>query len=716
MDFYTSYKEGRPVRLCENTRKFAYESLNHKYGLDTVKTPSVSLDHIENIAGMTEIDKYDAAIYEIAVKAPIRICENERISGAATLGLAINHIVPFTIGGNAVIWSISHVTLDFNMPLEIGINGIRANVISSASKYASSDCDDAERKKRFLKSAVHCLDCFEKWHERYIKALKDLPGYEQNYKNLLRVPFETPRSFYEAVQSLWFVFAFTRLCGNWSGIGRIDYMLGKYLKHDLESGIITLDEAREILAHFFIKGCEWITGTSVGSGDAQHYQNIVLSGIDENGYEITNEVTYLVLDIIEELGISDFPVTIRINSKSPEKLLKRAAEVIRHGGGVIAVYNEDLIINALVNYGYPVKDARLFANDGCWEVQIPGKTNFSYYPFDSLALLQKVTLQEYGDTCDFESFDALYEKYKEDLKNCVEGIYNIFAPQYVKTDNGVWDTAPSTPCTVVSIFEKSCIDKARSYTEGGAIYEVRSPHLGGLPDTANSLYAIKKLVFDDKKISFREFMNVLKNNWEGNEALRKYVLEHYTYFGNDSDEVDMTAAKILSDFADICDNLNGRVPIKFPAGVSTFGRQLEWAPHRFAAPYGRKKGEVLSGNMTPAPGTDKAGATAIIKSYCKSDLSRIYNGAALDIRLLSSDVNGEEGIDAIIGLIRGFAALGGFFMQMDVADEQLLLDAQAHPENYQTLSVRVSGWNARFVTLNKEWQDMIIQETHRNNG
>ena len=147
-----------------------------------------------------------------------------------------------------------------------------------------------------------------------------------------------------------------------------------------------------------------------------------------------------------------------------------------------------------------------------------------------------------------------------------------------------------------------------------------------------------------------------------------------------------------------------------PAGVSTFGRQLEWSPERLSAPHGRKQGEVLAANCSPTPNTDKEGATAIIRSYCKADLSGLASGAALDIRLLPSSIEGESGLQALISLIKGFVALGGFFMQPDVVDASLLKEAQANPENYQTLSVRVSGWNARFVTLNKEWQDMVISQ------
>lgn len=705
MKFYTSYCEQRPVRLSEKTRRFAYDSLHHKYGADTMQTPYVKLDHIENYDELTPLEQYNAAIHEIVTKAPVRICQDELISGAATLGLAISHLVPAVRNQDisTAMPSISHLTVDFETVLKKGINGIKQDVESALQKV------QGERERAFLNSARHCIDCFEIWHCRYLEALKDKAGFEQNYANLQRVPFQPASSFYEAVQSIWFTFAFIRLCGNWPGIGRIDYILGDYLKKDLAQGRLTYEQAREILAHFFIKGCEWVRGGDYGSGDAQHYQNIVLAGVDTDGKEIANEVTYLVLDILEELGISDFPTTVRLNSDSPQQLLKRTAEVIRHGGGVVAVYNEDLILDSLTKYGYSPDEARRFANDGCWEVQVPGKTYFTYIPFDALQVLQTDALKQY-ENVDFSSFEDLYAAFCQALRTKIENIYEMIVRNLERKTDG-WDWKPAVPCTVVSLFEQGCIQKGRSYLEGGPVYTVASPHIGGVADVANSLYAIQKLVYEEEKLSFSELMQILKNNWDDCEPLRRYVQTHYVYYGNDNDEADGLAARILDDFADCCKALDGRCPFRFPGGVSTFGRQLEWRPMRLACPHGRKAGEILAGNLSPTPDTDMEGATAVIRSYCKADLTRQVTGAALDVKLFPSLIKGQEGTDAIISLLQGFLKLGGCFMQLDVIDNQTLKDAQEHPENYQTLSVRVSGWNARFVTLNREWQDMIIERT-----
>ncbi|MBQ6825536.1 MAG: hypothetical protein IJP34_02610 [Clostridia bacterium] len=697
----------RPVRLSEETRKFAFDSLNHKYGLETWGTPAVLMDDYEGFEYLTPLQKYDAAIERIAKTAPIRICEGERLSGAATLGLAIGHQIPAMFNSELGIFgSVSHLTIDFETVIKKGINHIQKQAEESMKKYKGTE------KEQFVLSCLHCLNCMKIWHERYLNELKNKSEYRKNFENLQNVPFEPAANFYEAVQSIWFTFAFVRLCGNWPGIGRIDWLLGEYLEKDLADGTLTLDEAREILAHFFIKGCEWVRGGDYGSGDAQHFQNIVLAGVDENGKEVTNVVTYLVLDILEELGISDFPTTVRINKNTDKKLLTRVAEVIRLGGGVVAVYNEDLIIDSLTDYGYELKEARKFANDGCWEIQIPGKTRFGYIPFDALQIFQQITLDNYSENACFLDFNSLYNVFIDGLRNKVTEIFSEVNKRnfvYTALPTKDWKWASDMPCTVVSLFEEGCIENGCSYFEGGPIYNILSPHIGGLPDVVNSLYAIKKLVFDEHKVSFAEMMRLLKNNWEGNETLRQYTLNKYSYFGNDNDEVDVIAKNIIKDFSDICDNIISRY--KTPAGISTFGRQLEWSPYRFATPYGKKAHDILSGNFSPTPGTDKEGATAIIKSYCKADLKRTVSGAALDIKLLPAAVNGENGIEAISSLIKGFVTLGGHFMQLDIADTELLKKAQEHPEEYQNLSVRVSGWNARFVTLNREWQDMIIAQT-----
>ena len=574
-------------------------------------------------------------------------------------------------------------------------------------------------QRQIIRSFDNVIDAIRIWHGRYLAATKDVrPDLHQT---LLQVPFYPATNFREAIQSVWFIFAFTRLCGYWPGIGRLDWLTGPYLEADLAAGLLTMDEAREIMASFFIKGCEWIlSDTPQTTGDAQHYQNLVLGGIDEDGREVTNAVTYLALDIVEELGISDYPITIRLNAETPEVLLQRIAEVMRHGGGIVALYNEPLILRSLETEGYAPREARSFANDGCWEIQLPGRTNFSYSPFDGLQILNHLLHIDSDDSIpSFSSAEAIYQAYLIQLKQVIYSLYQKRITDVYELREGRWRSIePVKPSAVISLFEDGCLRKGQFYDDLGPDFTLRSPHIGGAPDVANSLHAIDQLIFREKKLTLVELIRLLRNNWEGAEPLRQYVRTRYTYYGNDADEADHWHSRLLNDFADIVHQCakDRPCPVAFIPGVSTFGRQVDWLPNRTATAFGYRKGDILAGNDSPTPGTDCEGATAMIKSHCKADLVRQSCGAALDVKILPATLAGENGIEALIGLMRGFLALDGFFLQLDAVDVQTLLDAQLHPEDYKTLSVRVSGWNARFVTLNREWQNMIIERNAQAQG
>ena len=592
-------------------------------------------------------------------------------------------------------------------------------VLRDASPLANDAVPAVQRRGAdLLRAMAMCLDAADVWHARYVAELERLAvastgaerdNYLRTRDALRNVPENPPETFHEAVQSLWFMYAFQRLMGNWSGIGRIDGMLGPYLERDLAEGRITLDEARETLAHFWIKGCEWIGAFDRrGSGDAQHYQNIILSGVDAAGRDITNPVTYLVLDIVEELHISDFPIAVRIGKNTPAKLLRRIAEVQRHGGGIVAVYNEDVVIDALVKFGYGLEEARGFTNDGCWETLIPGKTNFIYSPFDGLAMLHEVlglhdTNAPIPDHADFES---LYAAFVARLARHIDG-HNRGADGFAKS-------GPPTP--LLSMFVDDCIERGRGYYDRGSHYNVLAPHIGGMANVANSLLAIRALVFEDAYLTLPEFVQILRDDWAGQEHLRRLVLKRFAFYGNDNDDADEMVQRVFNDYTNLVAAVPEREGVLRPAGISTFGREIEWSfenSGRRASPDGHRRGEVLATNFSPSPGTDTAGPTAVLKSYCKMDFTRCPNGATVELKVHPDTVRGEQGVDALVGLMRGFVTLAGMFLHIDVVDSALLLDAQRHPEKYPNLSVRIAGWSARFATLDKHWQDMVIGRTQQ---
>ncbi len=714
MIFPTASLQPRPIRLSERTRDWAWRSMHGEFGDDALSHMAVSLDDINSFDQLSDIDKQDIGIRRIAEAAPLRICPEELLCGAATLGSGIIHYGPAYYHGKPAFECRSHLTLKLDKVLREGLDSYKADIARRLT-----DPSLADDQRRVLLSLDNVIEAIRIWHGRYLAATKDTRP--DMHAVLQQVPFGPATNYREAMQSIWFIFAFTRLCGNWPGLGRLDWLVGSLLDDDLNAGRLTLEEAREIMASFFIKGCEWIqSNTPQKTGDAQHYQNLVLGGIDEEGREVTNAVTYLALDIVEELGISDYPITVRLNENTPEKLLRRIAEMMRHGGGIVAVYNEPLILRSLLREGYTLQEARSFANDGCWEIQMPGRTNFSYSPFDGLQILNHVLgLDHDGPIPEFSGIEALYQAYLVELDQVIHGLYKKRISDVYELRDGRWRMiVPMKPNSVVSLFEDGCIQKGQLYDDLGPDYTLRSPHIGGAPDVANSLHAINQLVFVEKKISLAELVALLRSNWEGAESLRQYVRTKYTYYGNDADEADLWHARLLNDFADLVHACaEGReYPVKFVPGVSTFGRQIEWLPNRTATAFGYRKGDILSGNDSPTPGTDCAGATAMIKSHCKADLIRQSCGAALDVKILPATLSGENGVDALIALMRGFLALDGFFLQLDAVDVATLRAAQENPQEYKTLSVRVSGWNARFVTLNREWQNMIIERNAQAGG
>ena len=339
-----------------------------------------------------------------------------------------------------------------------------------------------------------------------------------------------------------------------------------------------------------------------------------------------------------------------------------------------------------------------FANDGCWEIIIPGKTCFGYQPFDALLLLQETLgLGPVNTTTPFfADFEQLYSEYLRRFAFQVTSLLNA-------------SNRSTHPTPLISLLVDGCVEKARSYYDLGPKYSVLSPHPGGLPDVANSLLVIKRVVYENKELTLGEFADILRRDWEGYEGFRQRIRNEFDFFGNDASEVDALMRRLFDDYTGLVAKSPKRSGILRPAGVSTFGREgSAYLPNRTAAASGQRKGDILAPNFSASPGTDRRGPTAVIKSHCSVDFSRLPCGAALDLKIMPTSVRGDSGIAAMTAMMRTFVEMGGIFMQLDVVDTDLLRDAQAHPERYPNLAVRISGWSARFATLGKEWQELVI--------
>lgn len=689
-----------PRRLSDITHHLAQIGLSGEHGRNL---SYANWDFPEGRdASLSNNMKYGYAAMSIARNAPLRILPGELIVGSATLREGAQHITPLL-----KMSSISHTTVGFEKVLNTGYKGLRAEIEERLNRGGLDD-----HGTDLLQSMLLTLDAATVWQQRNVELLKEMQqkasAEEQKFygniiETLEHVPENPPRNFREAIQSLWSMYAFFRLMGNWSGIGRFDRMLYPYLERDLNDGTLTLDEARELVAHFWIKGTEWI-GEHNATGDAQFYQNIILGGIDRNGKEVTNALTYLVLDVVEELHISDYPIAVRIGDKTPEKLYRRIAEVQRFGGGIVSVYNENVVIDGLIKFGYPEEEAREFTNDGCWEAIIPGKTAFTYSPIDMMQPLFRALKLDQNEALSYTDFESLYKSFLVELDKDVNNLQSAL-------DNSWQDHV--TPSPLVSMFVEGCIEKGLGYAERGPKYTVNGIHYGGVSDTANSLQVLKKLVFEEHYIELNDFIDILRKNWEGNEGLRRLVQNRFEFYGNDNAESDEMMVRVFNDYSNIVGQVKERNGVKRPCGISTFGREVDWRMMRRATPEGSRVGDILATNCSPTPGSDRKGPTAVLNSYCKLDFTRCPNGATIELKVLPDSVKDENGVVALVGLLKTFREKGGFYMHVDVVDTATLIDAQMHPDRYPNLPVRVAGWSARFTTLCKEWQDMVIQRTQQ---
>lgn len=704
-----------PGRLSPRTTSLARQYLTGQFRKDLLVAPFSSAD-LGDVEGLPQILIHGRMAELIAGRAPLGFRPYEKIIGAAPFKNAIWHMVPGMDRG-----SISHTTADFGDAVSKGLRGIEADLVLSAAEAADPE------KRLFAEALGHVVHAMRIWRDRQIEACDDFLSARPEDPDadnvrairatLAVVPENPPSSFREALQSFWSFFEFQRLCGNWSGLGRFDQILGPYLEKDLAAGVLTLDEARELVAHFWIKGTEWCWGMrqlnpdEPGSGDAQHYQNVILGGVGPDGTNVENAVTYLVLDVIEELHISDYPVAVRVNSRTSQNLLRRIAEVQMLGGGIVSIYGEEVVLEGLRRFGYPPEEAAAFTNDGCWEVIIPGQTRFGYTPFDILHVFQQALLEE-DAPADLESlYAACLRRLGERLAEIRETIIlPRFYQEAVDPGTGAKTLVPDDPCTdaVLSLVMPSCRASRRSYTSFGTKYTVCAIHAGGLPDVANSLLAIKRYVFEEKRLSLPDLIGLLKRDWDGAEQLRGEIRKGLVCYGNDDDEADAMLRRVFDDYAAAVGRVDPVPGVLIPTGVSTFGREIAFAPQRAATAFGCHAHAYLAPNLSPTPGTERNALTAVINSYCKMDFTKTPNGCPLDLRLSAGFRRAPGAADLLASVLRVFHDQGGFYLQLDAIDADTLRAAQKDPDRYPNLVVRISGWSARFASLSREWQEMVI--------
>jgi len=458
----------------------------------------------------------------------------------------------------------------------------------------------------------------------------------------------------------------------------------------------------------------------VANAFGQNTQTITISGVNKEGKDITNELSYLFLEAYKNLKVFTTDLSVRINKNTPKEFLKEALRVFRHTSG-IAFYNDDVIIPALVKSGYSLDDARDYVLIGCVEPTGQGNAfSATGRMFMNLPGVLELTLNngysnlskgydglQTGDPSTFRSFDEFFEAFKKQLKYNVElcvKIAKIGDEEAIK-----YFQHPFT-----SAFIGNCLEQGKDYVCGGAKYNFSSITGYGFATLVDSLYNIKKVAFEEQQMSLAEFIEILNSNFVNHEDLRQRLINKYPKWGNDIVEIDQFAIELWDLFTQ---EVAKHAPLRggrYSAGAYSMGIHVMEGFFTRPSADGRKAMEPISNSLSPVNRVEKNGLTAILNSVAKLNYEHATNGVAVNIRMHPQNLNTEEGIEKLYFLLKGYFEKGGMQIQPNVVSTETLRDAQQHPENYPDLIVKVGGYNATFVDLGTPIQNDIIDRLEHN--
>lgn len=538
------------------------------------------------------------------------------------------------------------------------------------------------------------------------------------------VPAHAPRDMQEAIQMYWFVHlgTVTELNG-WDCMnpGHIDQHLYPFYQKGLADGTMTREKAKELLSCFWIKFNNQPAPPKVGvtaleSGTYNDFTNINIGGIDKYGNNAVNELSYIILEIQEELHELQPGLSIHVSKVTPDDFVVAGAKVIRQGHGYPSVFNPDTYTKELVRQGKTQEDANEGGCSGCIEVGAFGKEAYILTGYLNTPKILEITLNngidpitgkklglETGDPRTFTSYEQLYEAYHKQMiyfvnlklavNNYIERMFSLYAP-----------------ATFLSLFIDDCITRGRDYYSGGARYNTTYIQCTGLGTITDCLSTLKKHVFEDKKFTMDELLHAVANNFEGNEKMRQFIMNRTPFFGNDDDYADSIAVKVYNDLvAAIEGHPNTR-------GGKTQLNMLSTTCHNYfgsvcgASVNGRLAHFAISDGTSPAHGADTNGPTAVIKSLGKLDQT-LSGGTLLNVRFVPSILKREEDLRKLVSLIRAYFNMGGHHIQFNIVDTQTLLDAQQQPDDYKDLLVRVAGYSDYFNDMTEQLQNEIIART-----
>jgi pyruvate formate-lyase/glycerol dehydratase family glycyl radical enzyme len=629
--------------------------------------------------------------------------------------------------------TIGHITVDYQRVLEKGFLGLKADVEDELKKinYEERGC---LKKLHLLQAMSICCDAAIRFAERHAEEAERLAAVEsdpvrraeleQVAEICRRVPAHPARTFHEALQSFWFVHLILNLETNSYAIGpgRFDQYIYPYYRADTDAGQLTQEQAWELLACLWIKFNELTVvkegGTAKASTTYNDFQNLNLAGQTVEGRDATNGLSYLCLDVTGRLKLPQPQISVLISEKTPDRFLMKADEVIRLGFGMPAVFNDDEKVQALLHKGKTLEDARLGGINGCVELVVQGKDNMASSGYLNMPKCLELALNngidpltgtqlgpQTGDPCDFTSFDQLMEAFHQQMVHAIELkiVYDGIARQAY---------AEFCPVPFTSLLISDCLENGREYHDGGARYNLPLICGVGTGTMADSLAAIKKLVYDEEKISLEELVSALRSDFAGYERLRQMLLNRPPKWGNGDDYVDTLAHDVVEMFCDELEKHRNAEGTLYAANMIPTTTHIWFGSLTGATPDGRLAEAPLSEGISPVQGMDRNGPTSVVRSMARLDHARCC-GTLLNMKFHPSALSGEEGLRKFAHLIRTYFKLGGHHMQFNVVSAETLRAAQEHPEEYRDLVVRVAGYSDYFVRLSRDLQDEIISRTEQ---
>ena len=757
-------------RGCQTYPEFSYEWLEAEF--ETVATRS-------------------ADPFYIAEDTKKRLlAANAYWKGKTTSELATSYMAPETLRamehnfftpGNYFYNGVGHVTVQYETVLQLGLAGVKEKVKREMESCHFADADYST-KMRFLDAVIISCDAVINYAKRYSALAREMAEKETNAgrkKELLtiaeicnKVPEFPAETFQEACQSFWFIQQVLQIESSGHSIspGRFDQYMYPYYENGIKAGTLTREYAQELI------DCIWVklndlnkcrdAASAEGFAGYSLFQNLIVGGQTVQGRDATNDLSFMCITASEHVFLPMPSLSIRVWHGSSQELLLRAAELTRTGIGLPAYYNDEVIIPALVNRGATIEEARNYNIIGCVEPQVPGKTDGWHDAafFNMCRPLEMVFTNGYdkgeiasiqtGDVESFQTFDEFMEAYRQQMK------YNI--ELMVNADNAIdYAHAKLAPLPFESCLVDDCIKRGISAQEGGAIYNFTGPQGFGIANVADSLYTVKKLVFEEKRVTMGELKKALEMNFgKGLDAITagevavqvgkslaaagqevtpdiiastiKQVLEMklpeeekkryeeihemilgLPKYGNDIDEVDdiaREAAYFYTRPLETYKNPRGGI---YQAGLYPVSANVPLGAQTGATPDGRLAHTPVADGVGPTSGFDISGPTAFCNSVAKLDHAIASNGTLFNMKMHPTAMAGQKGLESFVSLIRGYFDQQGMHMQFNVVDRATLLDAQKHPEKYSGLIVRVAGYSALFTTLSKSLQDDIIKRTEQ---